>query len=54
MDGPGRDAKWNKPDRGHILHDTTYVRNLKSLNSVEAKNTVVFTRGSGEEKTGGQ
>ena len=31
MDGPGGYyAEWNKPDtEGQILHDTTYVRNLK-------------------------
>ena len=44
--------KWNKPGIvGQTLHDTTYMMNLKELNS-EADGRIGVARGWGEEDTG--
>lgn len=45
----GRHAKWNKPDKeGHILHDTIYMKNLKSSNSEVELNGVARSYGEGK------
>ena len=37
----GHYTKWNKSDRGQVLHDITYTRNPEKLNSLKQSRMVV-------------
>lgn len=46
---PKRHAKWSKPDReGWMLHDTIYMKSLKSSNSEVESNGVARSYGEGK------
>ena len=51
VDDPwGHYAEWNKPVTGQTMHSSTYVRNLKQLNSKKQTGEWWFTGSGGRGK----